>query len=157
MKKYLLVILSTIVICCKSQNQNYSYEEFLGLSSTHEINNDKLIDALNELIIDNNLFGEFKSKVLVLNVEKQLSKNKICITITDYKVFKNHRPELFEKLKGYTTYNKIPVLLYGKIDHSFFKKTDHHFYDVTGKLPSYNLDNPPIIYDPKIICFEIDN
>lgn len=152
MKKHLMILLlCSLFIGCKAQT--YSYEDFIKLESTHKIENQELLNSLKELITDANYYGEFESKVIVINMEKRTEDYNICVTVTDYKVFKNYRPDMFEKLKGYTKYKEEPVLLFGDIDDSFYKDLNNNFYDLVGNLPVYTKDNPPIIYEPKIICF----
>lgn len=152
MRKHLLIfLLSSIFMGCSAQT--YNYDDFLKLESTHKIQSKELLNSLKELITDNNYFGSFESEVIVINMEKRSKDYNICVTVTDYKIFKNYRPDLFKKLKGYTKYEDIPVLLFGNVDDSFYKDLNKDFYDVVGDLPVYTKDNPPTVYDPKIVCF----
>jgi hypothetical protein len=150
-KQLIMLLLYTLVVGCKAQT--YNYDDFIALESTHKIENEELSNSLKELIIDTNYYGEFEFEVIVINMEKRSKDYNICITVTDYKIFKNYRPDMFEKLKGYTRYANKPVLLFGDVDDSFYKDLNKDFYDVVGNLIVYTKDNPPSIYDPKIICF----
>lgn len=151
MKRYLILLLLCSLWGCKVQT--YNYEDFLKLEATHTIQNEELSNSLKELIVDTNYFGNFESEVIVINMEKRPKDYNICVTVTDYRIFKNYRPDMFNELKGYTKYKDIPVLLFGDVDDTFYKDLGNDFYDVVGGLPVYTKDNPPTIYDPKIICF----
>jgi len=133
--------------------QTYNYDDFLKLEATHNIQNKELLNSLKELIVDTNYFANFENEVIVINMEKRSEDYNICISVTNYKIFKNYRPDMFNDLKGYTKYKGIPVLLFGDVDDSFYKALSNDFYDVVGDLPVYTKDNPPTIYDPKIVCF----
>jgi hypothetical protein len=79
----------------------------------------------------------------------------VCISKTDYEIFKGDRPDNFKDLKGYSSYKKIPVLLFGDIDKNFFKKSDATFYNILGDMPKYDINHPPITYEPRMICFKL--
>lgn len=152
MKIYLIIlVLSLSFVGCKSQT--YTYDDLKELKPTHQIQNRELLTSLKELIVDQKYFGDFDTKIIVLNMDKRSEDYNICVTVTDYETFKDYRPDMFIKLKGYCNYNDIPMLLFGDVDGSFYKNLDNDFYDVVGKLPVYTKDNPPTVYDPQIICF----
>ncbi len=152
MKRQLIILLFCI-FCFGCKSQTYTYNEFIKLEPTHKIIDKELLLSLEELILDTNYFGDFETAVVVINIEDRITNYRICITVTDFKIFKNYRPEMFEKLKGYSKYENTTVLLFGDVNSSFYEELNNNFYDVVGNLPVYTKENPPTIYDPKIVCY----
>lgn len=155
--KTTIIILSTVALYtfsgCKSDG--YSYIQLRNTKPTHTIQSLDLESKIKTVLTDKKNFEELESEVILLFIQKNKENYEICISRTDYDTFKNYRPDLYNDLKGYSSFQNIPVLLFGNIDKTFFKKNDVAFHNILGKLPEYNIENPPIIYEPRMICDKI--
>lgn len=155
-RKNIIVCISFIIILNSCKPAAVSYKELQKMDSTHMVNNHNLVDSINEILKDSVNFGKFEHQIIILIIEKKEKNYEVCISRTDYNVFKSHRPDAYDILKGYSNYQNIPILLFGDIDSTFFKRKDNEFYNILGELPVYNLENPPILYEPRVLCTEIE-
>lgn len=156
-KKTKIIILSIITVCMftKCKNREYSYDQLKNMRSTHKIQSLDLQDKIEKTLKDKENFGEFEDEIIILFIKKKIKTYEICISITEFNTFKNYRPDLYNDLKGYLNFQNVPVLLFGNMDEVFYVKNKVDFHNVLGKLPEYNLDNPPIVYEPKMICNDL--
>lgn len=148
-----LFSLTNLVSC---QNKGVQYEKLKEIKDTHKINSDKVIKSILQLIENDSIYGSSESEVLLLYVQKKEKIYNFCLSKTNYIIFKKNRPKLFRDLKGKTSIENRSVLLFGNIDGNYFEEDEEHIIDVLGDMPVYTKDNPPIIYEPKMICFEIE-
>lgn len=160
MKKYyqmktigILIFLILTLNSCKTKNT--SYDELLALEKTHSFTNAELEKSIEQILKDSINYRNFKSPIILVIIKKNMPNYEVCISRTDYNAFKRNRPDDFNTLKGYLNYKEIPILLFGDID-KFFKRNNADFYNVLGNMPEYTLDNPPAIYEPRMMCSDFD-
>jgi len=149
-----ILILFAFIITGIFNIQAQNYSDFLKLKPTHEIKSESLLASLQELLFDNEIFGQFESDIVVIKVEKEKSESSICVSKTDFVTFKDYRPDFFEQLKGYADYKGLRILLFGEMNEELYRKLDTKFYDIIGPSPVYTKDFPPTVYEPKIVCFK---
>jgi len=99
-----------------------------------------------------NSFADKDSDIIVLLVKKEGEGFNICVSFTRYDIFKYYRPDVYEKLVGYSSYRNMPILLFGDLKNPFLKETGIGLQDFLGELPNYTKDFPPIIYEPRMNC-----
>lgn len=154
------IIFFVAVILCLFTNcrdKDYSYTDFIEAKPTHSIRSKYLKGKIEEVLKNTKDFGEIDSEVILLFISKKEKIYEICISRTSYNTFKNYRPDMYNDLRGYSKFGNIPILLYGNIDTVFMIKNNVRFYNILGKSPEYDLDNPPIVYEPRMICSESVN
>lgn len=149
-----IFITAIIMSSCYSNYKDISYDELLNLKSTHKIKDSNLEKSLHEVLIDSINYSKYDSPILVVISKKMSNNYELCISKTDYNIFKGNRPNTFNKLIGYSKLERIPVLLFGDNNSAIIKNEDADFYDVLGKMPEYGRDNPPMIFEPRMKCYE---
>ncbi|MDL2144379.1 hypothetical protein QQY79_17765 [Flavobacterium tructae] len=154
MFKVFALIVFVITISCQTQNKDVSYKDLLSLESTHEIKKSLLSKTLNEILNDTVNYSKYDYPVLLIITKKMSNKNEICISKTDYLIFKGNRPDTFKKFIGYSRMKGIPVLLFGDGNDAIIKNENTNFQDVLGKMPEYGKGNPPIIFEPRMKCYD---
>lgn len=121
--KTTIITLSTVALYtfsgCKSDG--YSYLQLRNTKPTHTIQSLDLESKIKTVLTDKKNFEELESSNTPV-YSKNKENYEICISRTDYDTFKNYRPDLYNDLKGYSSFQNIPVLLFGNIDKTFFKK-----------------------------------
>jgi hypothetical protein len=156
-KKTLQFIVIMLIITangCKSIDKDISYNELLNLQITHKIKNLNLEKYLHQVLNDTTNYSKYDFPILLIISKKMPNKDELCISKTDYNIFKSSRPETFDKLIGYSSYEGIPVLLFGDNNKAIIRLENIDFYNILGKMPEYGPDNPPIIFEPKMKCYE---
>ncbi|MFH6963713.1 hypothetical protein ACHRVK_15595 [Flavobacterium plurextorum] len=148
------LIVFVMISSCQTENKDVSYKELLNLNSTHEIKKSILTKTLNEVLNDTVNYSKYDYPILLIISEKLSTKYKVCVSKTDYNIFKSSRPDTFSKLIGYSIYKDIPVLLFGDSNKNVITLENIDFYNVLGKMPEYGRGNPPIIFEPRMKCYE---
>ena len=151
MKRIILLLSLAIALNSCQSNDGLSYDKLIEVNNTHVLK-PTLESTVDKITKDTVSYSDFKYPVILVIVMKQNLKYEVCISKTDYKIFKGARPETFNKLKGFTHFKKLPVLLFGDIDNSFFINEENKLPNILGKPPVYDIDNPPIVYEPKMLC-----
>jgi hypothetical protein len=153
-----LLIVIIIISGCQSNYKDISYAELLNLRSTHKIKGPNLAISLHEILKDTINYSKYDSPVLLIISKKMSDKNEICISKTDFNIFKSNRPDAFINLIGYLNFEGIPVLLFGDGNKATIKLENIDFYNVLDKIPEYGRGNPPIIFEPRMKCYnEVDS
>ncbi|WP_123875882.1 hypothetical protein [Flavobacterium araucananum] len=152
--KVLILLIIILAGSCQSYDKDVSYNELLKLQSTHKITNSNLEKSLHEVLNDTINYSKYDFTILILISNKTHAKNEVCISKTDYNIFKGNRPDGFNKLIGYFNYEGIPVLLFGDNNKAIIRLEKIDFYNILGKMPEYGPDNPPIIFEPRMKCHE---
>jgi len=140
-----------LLVSCNHSSGGLNYEELEKLSATHSLNQN-IKSEIGKIEKDSINYVGFKKPIFILIATKFGSEKEVCISKTDFKIFKMARAEQYEKVKGYTSFNKIPVLMFGDLDIISSKLEDNDVEDVLGGLPKYEKDNPPIVYEPRMVC-----
>ena len=163
MKKVLLtinyIVFSLLVLFTSScKEKDYTYESFLKLDSSHKLSNQKVKTYIEEYIGRNSDYEYYKTNTGLIVIDKKNDSYNICMTIVDYKIFKENRGENFKEVQGYTKINELPVLLFGDIDDIFtIIKGSSAKKKLLGELPVFSVENPPIIFEPTYECSELKN
>lgn len=154
MFKIIVLMIILTMSSCQSDSKDISYSDLQNIESTHNIKNSNLEKSLKEILKDTINYSKYDFPVLLIITKKLSSKNEICISKTDFNIFKSNRPDTFIKLIGYYNFEGIPVLLFGDNNKALVKLENIDFYNVLGKMPEYGRGNPPIIFEPRMKCYE---
>lgn len=149
-----MIIIVVTMSSCKSDNRDISYNDLLNMESTYDIKGSNLEKSLHEILKDTINYSKYDLPVLLIITKKMSGKSEICISKTDYIIFKGNRPDSFKKFIGYSKMEGVPVLLFGDDNNAIIKNENTNFQDVLGKMPEYGKGNPPIIFEPRIKCYE---
>lgn len=151
--KAILLMAIMVISSCQS-SKDISYDELISLRSTHTIKNSKLEESLREVLNDSVNYSKYDFPILLIISKKMSNRSELCISKSDFNIFKSNRPDTFKNLIGYSNFDGIPVLLFGDNDKAFVKLENIDFYDVVGEMPEYGRGNPPIFFEPRMKCYE---
>lgn len=150
--KLAIIIILSFASSCSSKD--FQYEDFLKLSSSHSLKDEKIQKWIKNYINRNGDYKYYKTNTGIIFINKHDYHN-ICVALVDFNSFKNNRDESYKNLKGYFKIDDLSFLLFGDIE-DFFDKVDKVPFEnnLLGKLPEFNKENPPIIFEPNYECFE---
>src|SRR5690606_38600297 len=149
MKSSLIIFVLSLLSQC--QEAGISYERLKSLENTHSISQ-PIQNELVKVLSDTLNFGKFEEEVILIIFTRIDSRYEVCISKTNFTIFKGNRPDNFSPLQGYFAINTTPILIFGDIPNEFVIRRAVEVQDILGPMPMYDLNNPPIIYEPRMIC-----
>lgn len=158
---YLSIIIILINFSCDSKKE-FTYSQLKDISSGFLIKDSLIVIEVEKLINDKKL--KIKSEEFIsINITEEVNfKNEYYLEISkkNYNIEKQkiwNRDLKENNYKGYISYNKYILLLYGDINDFFENKIDGTTKDIFFTKNKIENEKIGIVYDPPIFKYKILN